>query len=115
MLKNPLYRMNSRKGHIKKLEPIFSLSKGKLPSHNRLLQPIFESDYLSDMRSETVIQKLKVHMSPNDTCDVCISDNGSQHSSQQFADFAKEWEFIHKTSSPLHPISNGLSGDRIHR
>ena len=61
------------------------------------------------MRSETVIQKLKVHMSRNGMCDVCNSDNGPQYSSQQFADFAKEWEFIHKTSSPLHPTSNGPS------
>ena len=69
----------------------------------------FEIDYLPDMRSETVIQKLKVHMSRTYICDVCISDNGSQYSSQQFAEFAKEWGFIHNTSSPLHPISNGLS------
>lgn len=29
-----------------------------------------------------------------------LSDNGSQFSSCEFQDFAKEWEFSHKTSSP---------------
>ncbi|MEW8546431.1 MAG: RNase H-like domain-containing protein, partial [Candidatus Thiodiazotropha sp.] len=69
----------------------------------------FEIDLLPNMRAETVIQKLKVHMSRNGIVDVCISDNGSVYTSQAFADFAKEWGFTHKTSSPLHPISNGLS------
>ena len=35
-----------------------------------------------------------------------ISGNGSSYSCQAFADFARDWGFVHRTSSPLHPISN---------
>lgn len=38
-----------------------------------------------------------------------MSDNGPQYSSQEFAIFAKEYEFIHATSSPRYPQSNGLA------
>ena len=61
------------------------------------------------MRAETVIQKLKVHMARNGICQVLISDNGPSYSCQAFADFARDWGFVHRTSSPLHPISNGHS------
>ena len=36
-----------------------------------------------------------------------ISDNGPQYSSQEFKRFAEEWDFVHNTSSPLFPQSNG--------
>lgn len=55
----------------------------------------FEIDHLPDMRTETVIQKLKVHMSRNGIYLVLISDSGPSYSSQAFADFAKEWGFLH--------------------
>ena len=42
----------------------------------------FETDYLPDMRSKTVIQKLKVHMSRNGICDVCISLSIQANNSQ---------------------------------
>ena len=35
------------------------------------------------------------------------SDNGPQFASHQFAEFAKEWNFDHTTSSPWNPRSNG--------
>ena len=35
-----------------------------------------------------------------------MSGNGSSNSCQAFADFARDWGFVHRTSSPLHPISN---------
>ena len=37
------------------------------------------------------------------------SDNGPQFSSIQFADFAREWNFEHETSSPHHPQANGFA------
>ena len=39
--------------------------------------------------------------------DVIISDNGPQYSSQEFQQFAKDYEFKHMTSSPYYPQGNG--------
>lgn len=36
-----------------------------------------------------------------------ISDNGPQYSSLEYAHFAAEYGFIHTTSSPKYPQSNG--------
>ena len=69
----------------------------------------FEIDYLPDTCAATVIQKLKVHLSRNGLVDICVTDNGPQFSSELFRDFANEWGFEHKTSSPLHPMCNGLA------
>ena len=69
----------------------------------------FEIDYLPDMRAETLIQKLKVHMARNGICQLLISDNGPSYSCQAFSDFARDWGFIHQTSSPYHPIWKGHS------
>lgn len=38
-----------------------------------------------------------------------ISDNGPQYASHEFSEFAKEWDFIHETSSPNHQQANGLA------
>ena len=39
--------------------------------------------------------------------DVIISDNGRQYLSQEFQQFAEEYEFTHVPSSPYHPQGNG--------
>ena len=39
--------------------------------------------------------------------DTVITDNGLQFTSTDYRDFAKQWEFKHTTSSPLHPRANG--------
>ena len=36
-----------------------------------------------------------------------ISDNGPQFSAESYAQFAKEYNFKHVTSSPYHPQGNG--------
>ena len=38
-----------------------------------------------------------------------ISDNGPQYSSQEFVTFATKYDFMHASSSPRHPQSNGLA------
>lgn len=38
-----------------------------------------------------------------------VSDNGPQYSSDEFANFTKEWDITHVTSSPHFPSSNGLA------
>ena len=39
--------------------------------------------------------------------DVLWSDGGPQFTSHHFSQFARQWSFIHKTSSPHYPQSNG--------
>lgn len=45
--------------------------------------------------------------------DVVFSDNGPQFSSEDFAEFAKDWSFQHRTSSPEFPQSNGMAESAV--
>ena len=69
----------------------------------------FEIDQLSSLSSSCVINKLKRHFSVHGIPQKLYSDNGTQYTSQTFCDFAKSWDFLHVTSSPEYPQSNGLS------
>lgn len=69
----------------------------------------FEVDALPDTKSSTVIRKLKAHFARMGVPSHFYSDNGPCYTSSLFEEFAKEWNFTHVTSSPLHPISNGLA------
>ena len=57
--------------------------------------------------SRDVIEILKSTFSRHGIPETVVSDNGPQFSSQEFRDFAKQYEFCHVTSSPLYPQSNG--------
>ncbi len=61
-----------------------------------------------------MIRKLKRHFSVHGTLHILISDNDRQDTSQQFRDFAKQWDFIHVTSSPKFLQSNGLAERAVH-
>ena len=62
---------------------------------------------LSRTTSPLVIGKLKGVMARFGICSELVSDNGPPFNSQEFADFAKSYDFTHRFSSPFYPISNG--------
>ena len=67
----------------------------------------FELDLISGMVASAVISKLKSQMARHGIPDVLISDNGPQFCCKQIKEFSQKWEFIHVTSSPVYPQSNG--------
>ena len=69
----------------------------------------FEIDELNTTTSSAVIRKLSTHFARYGIPEALISDNGPQFSSDEFTRFAKSWDFIHTTSSPGYPQSNGLA------
>ncbi len=73
----------------------------------------FEVDRLYKTTSKHVIQKLRAQFSRHGVPSKVISDNGPQLSSSDFADFAKTYEFVHVTSSPGYPQSNGKAENAV--
>ena len=69
----------------------------------------FVVSILPDSRSATVIDRLKSYMSRHGIVQKLISDNATQYTSQEFKNSARNWDFIHETSSPLYPKGNGLA------
>jgi hypothetical protein len=69
----------------------------------------FEVKELPNMRSATVINRMKGIMARWGICEKVISDGGPCYKSQEFADFAREWDFKHHTISPYHNQTNGLA------
>ncbi len=59
--------------------------------------------------SKAVIEYLKKCFARLGQPHQLFSDNGPQYSSQEFKEFAKEWNFEHITSSLKYPQSNGLA------
>ena len=72
----------------------------------------FELDLLSDTTAESVINAIKRHFARHSIADM-VTDNGPQYSSAHFSRFAREWEFQHSTSSPLHSQSNGKAESAV--
>ena len=58
------------------------------------------------MWSDTVILGLKMIFSENGSQEILITDNGWSFISEDFKQFAMEWSFVHKTSSPHYPKGN---------
>ena len=54
----------------------------------------------------SVITKCKINFSRHGIPKKIVSDNGSQFVSEEFANFAREWEFSHNPTSPYHSRSN---------
>ena len=94
--KEPLTSHDVPQGPYQKLgSDIFTFERKNYLLTSCYYSRFFEIDFLPDMHAETVIQKLKVHMSRNGICQLLITDNGPSHSCQAFADFARDWGFIH--------------------
>ena len=69
----------------------------------------FETDYLPETTSDSVITKLKHHFARHGIPDTVISDNGPQYSSHEFKNFAQKWGFSHETISPGNSRANGAA------
>ena len=61
----------------------------------------------SQCNAAKTISVLKELFSEHGIPETIRSDNGPQFVSHQFAEFTKEWNFDHTTSSPRNPRSNG--------
>ena len=64
---------------------------------------------LSTTTSQDVINHLKSMFARHGIPEVVRSDNGPQYSSESFAQFAQNYGFVHVTSSPKYPQSNGAA------
>ena len=56
---------------------------------------------------QSIINSLKIVFACHRIPETFRTDNGPQFNSQQFAEFAKGYNFIHTTSSLHFPASNG--------
>ena len=74
----------------------------------------FELERMPTTTSAAVINKMKSIFSRHGIPEKVLSDNGPQFSAQEFARFAKEWDFSHVTSSHSYPQSNGLAEKAVH-
>lgn len=68
---------------------------------------------LDRANSTNVVRATKEAFARNGIPETVISDNGSQYSSKTYRQFAREWQFTHKTSSPRYPRSNGLAESSV--
>jgi len=74
----------------------------------------FELERIPTTTSSAVINKMKTIFAWHGILEKVVSDNGPQFSTQEFAQFASEWDFSHVTSSPTYPQSNGLAEKAVH-
>jgi len=62
---------------------------------------------LGKTTSDVVVEQLKMIFARVGIPEIVISDNGPQFSSSEFKSFSQKWNFVHVTSSPHFPQSNG--------
>ena len=64
---------------------------------------------LSSTNSPAIISQLKSIVAEHRIPAQLVTDNGPQHSAQDFKNFTTSYGIEHITSSPLYPQSNGFS------
>ena len=69
----------------------------------------FGVSHLPNGKSKTVINHIKPQLAIYGIPELMVSDNGSEFSSHEFAEFVREHGFKHITSSPRYTQSNGLA------
>ena len=62
---------------------------------------------LSSTTTKSVVAAMKPIFARYGIPEIVVSDNGPQYSSQEFQNFAENYDFKHITSSPYHPQGNG--------
>ena len=82
--------------------------------HDYVLVVDYYSNYIETAKLEntlsiTAIAHVKSNISRYDIVGVLISDNGPQLRSQEFKEFARQYEFEHKTSSLTYAQNNELA------
>ena len=112
------------KNRSQNAEPLIPTSFPKLPwqkvgsdlfmwknSHYLLIIDYFsryiEIAKLNSESAACVIKHMKSIFARHGIPQEVISDNGPQYSSREFSKFAEEYGFVHSTSSPKYPQSNG--------
>ena len=59
--------------------------------------------------SEASIEGLRHMFATHGVPDTIVSDNGSSFTSEKFSNFSNRNSITHITSTPIHPVSNGLA------
>jgi hypothetical protein len=68
-----------------------------------------EIRYLPTTTAKCTIEKFKSIFACHGICDELHTDNATQFVGSEFADFAREYNFIHNTSSPHYHQGNGAA------
>ena len=93
---------------------IFSLEGKDYPCTVDYFSGYFEVDRLDKKKdAKQVIKKLKRHFASHGIPMQLVSDNGPPYNSKEFADFAHEYEFEPRKSSPTYPQSNGRAENAV--
>jgi len=86
---------------------LFELQNEHFLTFVDLYLDFIEVDKIYDKKGRSFISKLKSQFARHGIPNQFVSDNGPPCNSIEFAEFSKEYEFEHKTSSARYPQSNG--------
>ncbi|BET02330.1 Reverse transcriptase (RNA-dependent DNA polymerase) [Nesidiocoris tenuis] len=73
----------------------------------------FEIGKLPNITAQALIKFCKKQFGRHGIPQVLVSDNAPQMIGSEFRHFAKEWEFLHSTSSPHHSRGNGKAESAV--